>query len=165
MTKFADSANHLTPPARDHDRTAVNYNCSACGVVVMATENYARFAAAVADTLRPIGAVSHRRFFGGQGLVCGEVQFAMIIDGVLYLRVDPELSTHMQTHGAQPFVYGTRKRDVGVFSYYSVPEECLDDEDLFLGWARRSLAVARQHWKPRAAKKAKKSKSRAPRQK
>lgn len=119
----------------------------------MATENYARFAANVADTLTPIGAVSHRRFFGGQGLVCGEVQFAMIIEGVLYLRVDPELAAQMQTHGAHPFVYGTRKRDVGVFSYYSVPEECLDDEDLFIGWARRSLAVARQHWKPSAAKK------------
>ena len=51
----------------------------------MATENYARFAAGVADTLAPIGTVTHRRFFGGQGLVCGAVQFAMIIQGVLYL--------------------------------------------------------------------------------
>jgi len=118
----------------------------------MATENYARFAASVADTLAPIGTVTHRRFFGGQGLVCGAVQFAMIIQGVLYLRVDAELAAQMQARGAQPFVYGTRTRNVGVFSYYSVPEQCLDEEELFVGWARRSLGIARQHWKPRAAK-------------
>ena len=119
----------------------------------MASENYARFAAGVADTLAPLGAVTHRRFFGGQGIVCGGVQFAMIIDGVLYLRVDPELAAQLKAHGAQPFVYGTRTRNVGVFSYYSVPEECLDDEALFVDWARRALAVARQHHKPRAARK------------
>jgi len=119
----------------------------------MASETYARFAAGVVDMLAPLGAVTHRRFFGGQGIVCGEVQFAMILGGVLYLRVDAALAAQLKTHGAQPFVYGTRKRDVEVASYYSVPEECLDDEELFVDWARRSLAVARQHHVPKSAKK------------
>jgi len=119
----------------------------------MASENYARFAAGVVDMLTPLGAVTHRRFFGGQGIVCGEVQFAMILGGVLYLRVDAALAAQLKANGAQPFVYGTRKRDVEVASYYSVPEECLDDEELFVDWARRSLAVARQHYTPKAAKK------------
>lgn len=118
----------------------------------MASENFARFAAGIADTLRPIGPVTHRRFFGGQGLVCGEVQFAMIIQGTLYLRVDAALAAQMQAHGAQPFVYGKRTRNVEVYSYYSVPEQCLDDDETFIAWARRSLAVARQHKKPAARK-------------
>jgi len=112
----------------------------------------ARFAASVVDQLTPLGALTYRRFFSGQGIVSGEVQFAMIIDGVLYLRTDPDLAARMQANGAQPFVYGTRKRDVTVSSYWSVPEECIDDADLFVAWARQSLAVARQHWKPRAKK-------------
>ena len=110
----------------------------------MAGATDARFAAGLIDQLAPLGAVHHRRFFSGQGIVCGEVQFAMILGGVVYLRTDADLATRMQAHGAQPFVYGTRKRDVTVSSYRSVPEECLDDTDLLLDWARRSLAVARQ---------------------
>ena len=112
-----------------------------------------RFAANVVDLLAPLGAIHHRRFFSGQGIVCGDVQFGMILQGVLYLRVDAELAARMQKRGAQPFVYGTRKRDVTVASYYSVPEECLDDEYTFVVWARQSLAIARQHYVPRAAKR------------
>lgn len=109
----------------------------------------ARFAANLIDQLRALGALHHRRFFSGQGIVSGDVQFAMILGGVLYLRTDADLAACMQARGAQPFVYGTRKRDVTVSSYWSVPEEFLDDTDTLVDWARRSLAVARQHWKPR----------------
>jgi DNA transformation protein len=116
----------------------------------------ARFAAGLIDQLAPLGALRARRFFGGQGIVHGDVQFAMILDGVLYLRVDAPLAAQMQARGAQPFVYGTRKRDVTVASYYAVPEECLDEPDVLVDWARRSLAVARQHWKPRVPKSSRK---------
>jgi DNA transformation protein and related proteins len=118
----------------------------------MAGATDARFAAGLIDQLAPLGAVRHRRFFSGQGIVCGEVQFAMILGGIVYLRTDADLAARMQAHGAQPFVYGTRKRDVTVSAYRSVPEECLDDAELLLDWARRSLAVARQNWKPRLQK-------------
>ena len=121
----------------------------------MSTSDGSRLADALVDLFAPLGAIRHRRFFGGRGIVCGEVQFAMIIDGVPYLRVDAELAAQMQEHGAQPFVYGTRRRNVEVYSYYSIPEVVLDDEDVVAAWARRSLAVARQRWKaPRAQQKA-----------
>jgi DNA transformation protein len=118
----------------------------------MSSNDGTRFADGLADTLAPLGPVAHRRFFGGRGIVCGEVQFAMIIEGVLYLRVDADLAGLMQARGAQPFVYGTRRRNVEVYSYYCVPEEILDDEALLIDWARRSLQVARLHWKPRKPK-------------
>jgi len=116
----------------------------------------ASFATSLIDQLAPLGALRQRRFFSGQGIVAGDVQFAMILGGMLYLRVDADLAARMQAHGAQPFVYGTRKRDVTVASYYGVPEECLDDIDVLTDWARRSLAVARQKHaaKPPARKRA-----------
>src|SRR5881398_3347934 len=70
----------------------------------MAGATDARFAAGLIDQLAPLGAVHHRRFFSGQGIVCGEVQFAMILQGTLYLRVDAPLAARMQARGAQPFV-------------------------------------------------------------
>jgi len=120
----------------------------------MSDSDGSRLADGLVDLLAPLGAITHRRFFGGRGMVCGEVQFGMILGGVLYLRVDAALAAQLKARGAQPFVYGTRKRDVEVASYYCVPEECLDDEELFVAWARRSLAVARQHYVPKSAKKA-----------
>jgi len=104
----------------------------------------ARFAASLVDQLAPLGAVSHRRFFGGQGIVCGGVQFGMIIDDVLYFRTDAALAETLRARGAHPFVYGTRKRDVTVSAYWSVPEEGLDEPELLIDWARQSLAVVLQ---------------------
>ncbi|HZP64702.1 MAG TPA: TfoX/Sxy family protein [Rudaea sp.] len=116
----------------------------------MSNDHYARFTAGIVDVLAPLGAVSQRRFFGGQGLVCDGVQFAMVIRGALYLRVDAALAATMIERGAQPFEYGTRKRTVSVASYYSVPEDVLDEAEILMSWARQSIALARQRGRPHA---------------
>jgi len=97
----------------------------------------------LADVLAPLGRVHWRRFFGGHGLAVGAVQFAFVIDGVVYLRADAGLARELESRGGAPFSYDTRKRRVRVASYWSVPEAQLDDEDAFVGWSRRALAAAR----------------------
>ena len=95
----------------------------------------------LADLLTPLGRVSWRRFFGGHGLCLGAVQFAFVIDGVVYLRADEKLARELEARGGEAFRYDTRKRRVRVASYWSVPD--LDDEDAVVGWSRRALAAAR----------------------
>jgi len=97
----------------------------------------------LADVLTPLGRVRARRFFGGHGLTVGAVQFAFVIDGVVYLRADTALARELESRGGEAFSYDTRKRRVRVASYWSVPEAELDDEDAFVGWSRRALAAAR----------------------
>jgi DNA transformation protein len=95
------------------------------------------------DLLAPLGAVGASRFFGGSALRLGGVQFAMVIDGVVYLRADDSLAAELESRGSSAFRYRTRRREVRVGAYWSVPDEGLDDAELLVGWARRALHAAR----------------------
>jgi DNA transformation protein len=95
------------------------------------------------DVLAPLGRVTAPRFFGGQALRLGKLQFGFVIDDVVYLRVDPELAAELESLGSVPFRYQTKRREVRVGKYWSVPDAQLDDEDAFVTWARRALHAAR----------------------
>lgn len=95
------------------------------------------------DLLAPLGQVSTGRFFGGSGLRLGGVQFAMVIGGIAYLRADESLAAELESLGSSPFRYRTKRREVRVDAYWSVPDAGLDDSDLLVGWARRALRAAR----------------------
>ncbi|HUC16922.1 MAG TPA: TfoX/Sxy family protein [Acetobacteraceae bacterium] len=101
------------------------------------------FASYVAEMLAPLGAVRAARLFSGHGFKIDGVQFAMIIHGVLYLRVDASLADELSALGARPFSYRTTQRTVTVGSYYAVPEDRIDEAEIVLGWARRAVMAAR----------------------
>jgi DNA transformation protein and related proteins len=105
------------------------------------------FATYVAELLAPLGAVRSARLFSGHGFKLDGIQFAMIIRGVLYLRVDAGLAEELSALGAEPFTYRTKQRAVTVGSYYAVPEDRLDEAEILLGWARRSVTAARANAK------------------
>jgi len=109
------------------------------------------FATFVADIFAPLGPVQFGRFFSGHGFKLDGVQFAMIIRDTLYLRVDDALAAELAKLGSKPFKYSTSKRAVTVASYYSVPEDRLDEADIVLDWARRSVIAAKA--KPKNIKK------------
>ena len=92
--------------------------------------------------LAPLGVVRAARLFSGHGFKLDGVQFAMIIRGVLYLRVDEGLAGELHALGGRPFTYRTKVGSVTVNSYYAVPEDRLDEADVVLGWARRAVAAA-----------------------
>lgn len=69
-------------------------------------------AAYVAEMFAPLGAVRAARLFGGHGLKLDGVQFAMIIRGVLYLRVDAALAQELAALGSYPFAYRTKVRSL-----------------------------------------------------
>ena len=94
------------------------------------------------DVLSPLGRVTAPRFFGGNALKLGRVQFGFVFDDVVYLRVDATLAQELESLGAAPFRYQTKKREVRVGTYWSVPEGQLDDQDAFVEWARRALRTA-----------------------
>jgi DNA transformation protein len=96
------------------------------------------------DLLSPLGRIACARFFGGHGLKVGGVQFAMIFEGVAYVKSDEALRARLEALGGAPFSYGTKHGEVRVTSYVSIPGEQLDDEELVLECARRALALARK---------------------
>ena len=111
------------------------------------------FVVAVTDMLAPLGSINWTRFFGGYALKSADVQFAMAMKGTLYLRADAKLAAELAGKGSLPFAYETKRGRVSVDTYYSIPEDWLDDADVLAGWAARSIAAARASRKRASGRK------------
>lgn len=103
------------------------------------------------EILVPLGAVSVRRMFGGAGLHCDGVMFALLSDDALYLKADETTRPAFEAEGLGPFGYATKDGDRVLTSYWRAPERLLDEPEECVHWARQALGVARR----RAAEKAK----------
>jgi DNA transformation protein and related proteins len=106
------------------------------------------------------GPVVVRRMFGGSGLYRDGLMFALVFDGVIFLRVDAASIPDFEREGSRPFVY-TRAKSPGKIgraslSYWRLPERLYDDPEQLSAWAERALAIARhKKMAPRARTKAK----------
>lgn len=99
------------------------------------------FAEHVVELLAPLGAVCARRMFGGQGVYCDGLMFALIADDVLYFKADNETRPALELAGSAPFVYEAKGRRV-VMSYWRAPDEVLESAPIALQWARQALGAA-----------------------
>ena len=93
------------------------------------------------ELLAPLGAVRARRMFGGHGLYCDDLFFALTADERLYLKVDALTQPTFAAAGCEPFVYDAKGRSTSM-GYWSVPAEAMDSPALMQPWARQALAAA-----------------------
>lgn len=82
-----------------------------------------------------------RRFFGGWQLRADSAQFAIVMNGSLYFRVEGDLRKILEEDGSRPFCYSKFGKQVSVPRYMSAPEGALDDLDLLKAWVRRVIAA------------------------
>ena len=94
----------------------------------------------VLEQLGGVGSVQARRMFGGAGIYCRGVMFALVADDVLYLKVDDSNREDFERAGMAPFRPFADKPTV--MSYHEVPVDVLEDRDRLARWSRRALAVA-----------------------
>ncbi len=93
----------------------------------------------ILDQLAPLGVLTSRKMFGGVGLYANNLFFALIDDDVLYLKGDDALKIDFEAAGSNAFdPFGEGKP----MAYWSAPADALDDGDLLVAWARRSVEVA-----------------------
>ena len=94
----------------------------------------------IVDQLSGWGEVSVRRMFGGAGIYCRGVMFALVADDVLYLKVDATNREDFERSGMEPFrPYDDKPASM---SYYEVPADVLEDRDRLVEWATQALKVA-----------------------
>ena len=91
------------------------------------------------EQLAPLGILKSRKMFGGVGLYANDLFFALIDDDVLYLKGDESLKADFEAAGSQPFQPSGMDKPM---AYWSAPVEAMDDGDLLVAWARRSVEVA-----------------------
>ncbi len=99
------------------------------------------FIAHLQDLFATLGKVQAKRMFGGQGLYFDGLIFGLVIEGVLYLKVDDETKAAFAEAGCQPFVYMGQKKPITV-NYWTVPEEAMETPQDMRPWAQRAMGAA-----------------------
>jgi DNA transformation protein len=96
------------------------------------------------ESFRP---VEVRSMFGGAGIAADGIIFAILFDGVIYLKTDEATIPAFEREGSTPFVY-TRMKTPRVrkkpSTFWQMPEQLYDDPDELATWAARSFAIAQR---------------------
>ncbi|MBL1147803.1 MAG: TfoX/Sxy family protein [Pseudomonadota bacterium] len=95
----------------------------------------------ILDLLSPLDGITSRRMFGGCGLYKDHVFFALISDDTLYFKVtEADTRETYQKACSTPFSYKKQGKDVTLSSYWRVPAEWLEDQEILLDYAEQSYA-------------------------
>ncbi len=103
------------------------------------TDQYREFAL---EQLEGLGEITGRRMFGGYGIYCDGLFFALIDNDTLYLKVDDSNRPDFEALGLKPFRPFPDKPTS--MQYYPAPPEVLEDRDELHSWAARSVEAARR---------------------
>ena len=96
----------------------------------------------VLDQLTGPSPVTAKAMFGGVGLYCQGLFFALIADDTLYLKVDDLTRPDFERMGSAPF--RPYEDDAHVMHYYELPADVLEDREAVRAWVERAIEVARR---------------------
>jgi len=102
----------------------------------------------VRELLGGLGPIATRRMFGGVGVFCDDMMFALLADDDLYLKTDEANRGEFERAGSEPFTLEMKGR-VERTSYWRLPAEASDDPAEALRWARLGLDAALRKRKPK----------------
>ncbi len=89
-----------------------------------------------------LGPIEIKRMFGGAGIYANGLMFALLDDGVVWLKADATNAPLLFEAGARQFTYSTKDGQTMTMAYWSLPESAMDDPDEAVGWARQSIDAA-----------------------
>jgi DNA transformation protein len=90
----------------------------------------------IEDLFASLGPVTVKRMFGGKGIYCQGVIFALYLFDEIMLKVDEETAPLFSVAGARQWVYQREGKSPVAMPYWSTPEDALDDPDEMAKWAR-----------------------------
>ena len=106
------------------------------------------YIAYVLDQLNGLGPLRVRRMFGGAGVYCEELFFAILVDDEVYFKVDERSRPDYERMELKPFTYEAKNGRTTTMAYYPVPADVLEDTEQLKEWARKALASACQSRRP-----------------
>jgi len=92
------------------------------------------------DILRNLSGITAKAMFGGVSIYSKGKIFAIVVDNVLYFKVDDSNRKDYEGVGSAPFTYQGKNGPVAM-SYWRVPEEIMEDPKKCTAWAEKSLAI------------------------
>src|SRR5215831_4876730 len=88
------------------------------------------------------GPVTVRRMFGGAGIYADGTMFALLYDGLIYLKAGECNAAAFDREALGPFTYTTKDGKRGVTSYRQMPDRLYDDPHELAEWSRDALSAA-----------------------
>lgn len=108
---------------------------------MVASDSFAEF---LRDQFTPLGRVTLRRMFGKTGVFCDGLMFGMVMNNMLYLRVDDDnRAAFKEAQSSPPLSYEKKGETIGL-SFWRAPERLFDEPDELVAWVRLALAAARR---------------------
>lgn len=94
------------------------------------------------EQLAPLGTLRAKAMFGGYGIYCDEIFFAIVAGDILYIKADEQSKAEFTCLGLIPFSYSKKDGSVQSMAYYPLPEEALEEAESMMFWARKGIAAA-----------------------
>lgn len=95
----------------------------------------------VLEQLSGLRGLTQRRMFGGVGLYCDGVIFAIIFDDVLYFKAGAANRADFTARGMAAFRPYKNRPKIST-TYYELPADVLEDPEQCTAWARRCVVSA-----------------------
>ena len=107
----------------------------------------------VSELLAGLGRIRVRRMFGGAGVYCDDVMFALIGGEDLYIKVDDETRPAFEAAGsAGPFTFEMKSGELETMGYWRIPDAASDDPEEAQRWGRLGLDAALRAKRPKSRK-------------
>lgn len=110
------------------------------------------YLAYVLEQLAGMGRLTSRRMFGGAGIYCSELFFALIFKDQLYFKVNDTTRPEYEKRGMERFRPYADRPHLSM-TYYTVPVEVLEDNEQIIEWGKRAVAAALDSTKAKASAK------------
>jgi DNA transformation protein and related proteins len=95
----------------------------------------------VLEQLAALPRVTSRHMFGGFGLYCDGLFFALIFSDTLYFKVGDANREEYESRGMNRFRPYEDRPELSM-TYYEVPADVLEDVEAVVAWARRAVDAA-----------------------
>jgi DNA transformation protein and related proteins len=103
----------------------------------------------IKDQMSGFAPVAIRKMFGGAGVSHDGINFAIIVDEILYLKVDALNEAAFDEENLEPFSYRTKAGNQTAMSYRRAPSRLMDDADEMAVWCRKAYEAALRARKPK----------------
>ncbi len=94
------------------------------------------------DLLAGLKSVTVKRMFGGHGFYHAGKIFGLEADGEIFFKVNEESQSEYEKAGSHPFQYSSKDKKAVTMSYWTVPDEVMENPDEAVKWARKAIRAA-----------------------
>ena len=96
----------------------------------------------VQEHFAAVGPMQIKPMFGAAAVYSQGLIFALLDDGVVWLKADEENEPALRAAGSVQFTYPMKDGRVMPMAYWSLPDAAVDDPDEAANWGRLSIAAA-----------------------